>query len=65
MQKYIEKMKIELKELKARIAKAESIIAKPPFDSDKTGLDLLKAQLKYMQCYADCLQSRIKYEVSK
>ena len=65
MQKYIEKMKTEAKELDDRIAKNEKAIKNPPFDSDKRGLDLLKQQVKEMKAYSVVLHQRIEYEVSK
>ena len=65
MQKYIEKMKTELKELKDRIARNEKAIENPPFGSDEMGIDLLKKQVLVMRVYQECLQKRIDYEVSK
>ena len=65
MQKYIEKMKIELEELSGRINRAEKAIENPPFDSDKNGIELLKKQVSAMRAYREILQERIDYEVSK
>ena len=65
MQKYIEKMKIELEELSSRINRAEKAIENPPFNSDKNGIELLKKQVSAMRAYREILQERIDYEVSK
>jgi hypothetical protein len=65
MQKYIERMKIELEELSGRINRAEKAIENPPFDSDKNGIELLKKQVSAMRAYREILQERIDYEVSK
>ena len=65
MQKYIERMKIEVKELDDRISKAEKALENPPFGSDKRGLDLLSEQVKKMKAYSVVLHQRIEYEVSK
>jgi hypothetical protein len=65
MQKYIERMKIELEELSGRINRAEKAIENPPFDSDKNGIELLKKQVTAMRAYREILQERIDYEVSK
>jgi hypothetical protein len=62
MKQFVEKMKVELKELKGRIAKAEQIVATKPFGADKTSIDLLKSQIQYMQGYASFLEQRIEYE---
>ena len=65
MQKYIEKMKVELEELSGRINRAEKAIENPPFNSDKNGIELLKKQVSAMRAYREILQERIDYEVSK
>ena len=65
MKQYIERMKAEHKELKARIKKNLQIIEHPPYDSDKKGLGMLAKQVMAMQEYADILTERIEYEVSK
>ena len=62
MKQFIERMKVELKELKSRIKKAEQAVETPPFGADKTSIDLLKTQIKYMQGYASFLEQRIEYE---
>ena len=65
MQKYIEKMKVELSELESRIKKCEKAIENPPFGADEKGLELLKKQVSAMRAYREILQERIDYEVSK
>ena len=65
MQKYIEKMKIELDELKGRISRAEKAIEQPPYGSDKNGIELLKQQVRAMRVYQEVLEKRIEYEVNK
>ena len=65
MQKYIEKMKVELLELESRIKKCEKAIENPPFGADEKGLELLKKQVSAMRAYREILQERIDYDVSK
>ena len=65
MKQFVERMKVELKELKSRITKAEQAVNNPPYGSDKTGIDLLKSQLQYMRGYASYLEQRIEYEGGK
>lgn len=65
MQKYIEKMKIEAKDLEARIKKNLQIIDNPPYDSDETGLEMLKKQVTAQRAYLAILNERIEYEVAK
>ena len=65
MQKYIEKMIAEEKELNDRIAKAEKAIENPPFGSDTEGLNLLETQVGFMKSYSEVLHRRIDYEVAK
>ena len=65
MQKYIEKMKNELEELKGRINRAEKAIENPPYGSDPNGIDLLKKQVRAMRVYQEVLKQRIEYEVNK
>lgn len=62
MKQFIERMKVELKELKGKIKRAEQAVATPPFGADKTSIDLLKSQIQYMQGYASFLKQRIEYE---
>lgn len=62
MKKYIERMITEKADLKGKIARAEKAVATPPYGADKTSIDLLKSQIKYMQCYASFLEQRIEYE---
>ena len=65
MQKYIEKMKVELTELSGKISRAEKAIENPPYGSDNNGVELLKKQVTAMRAYREILQERIDYEVSK
>lgn len=65
MQKYIERMKIELADLNGKIGRNEKAIENPPFDSDSNGIELLKKQVTAMRAYREILQERIDYEVSK
>lgn len=65
MKQYIERMKVESKELESRIKRNLAIIENPPYDSDEKGLDMLKKQVTAMRAYADILTERIDYEVSK
>lgn len=65
MQRYIEKMIAESKELDSRIKKNLQIIENPPFDSDEVGLGMLKKQVTAMRAYADILTERIRYEESR
>lgn len=62
MQKYIQKMIEEESYLKGKIKQAEKVIANPPFDSDKTGLEMLSEQVKAMKVYSEILHKRIEYE---
>jgi hypothetical protein len=62
MKQFIEKMKIELKDLQGKIKRTEQAVETPPYGADKTSIDLLKAQIKYMQGYASFLEQRIEYE---
>ena len=62
MKQFIERMKVELKELQGRIKRAEQAVATPPYGADKTSIDLLKSQIKYMQGYTSFLEQRIEYE---
>lgn len=65
MQKYIERMKVELAELSGKIGRAEKAIENPPYGSDNNGIELLKKQVTAMRVYREILQERINYEVSK
>ena len=65
MKQFIERMKVELKELQGKIKRAEQAVETPPFGADKTSIDLLKSQIKYMQGYASFLEQRIEYEVKR
>ncbi len=62
MKQFIERMKVELKELQGRIGRAEKAVETLPYGADKTSIDLLKAQIQYMQGYASFLEQRIEYE---
>lgn len=65
MQKYIERMKVELTELNSKIDRAEKAVENPPYGSDNNGIELLKKQVTAMRAYREILQERIDYEVSK
>lgn len=65
MQKYIERMITERKELRDRISKAKSAIANPPYGATKKSVILLGDQVKAMEDYEKCLSDRITYEQEK
>ena len=65
MQKYIERMKVELIDLNGKIGRVEKAVENPPFGSDSNGIELLKKQVSAMRAYREILQERINYEVSK
>ena len=65
MQKYIERMITEKKDLSGKIKKAENAVLNPPYGSDKHGLLLLAEQVKAMKEYERILTERIEYERTK
>ena len=65
MQKYIERMIEEKKELAGRINRASKAIENPPFGSDEKGLSLLSRQIEIMKSYENILAERIDYELGK
>lgn len=65
MQKYIERMIEEKKELAGKINRASKAVENPPFGSDKHGLLLLAEQIKIMKSYEQKLEERIEYERGK
>ena len=65
MQKYLERMITEKKELDGRIQRAEKAIENPPYDSDEKGIELLKKQVESMKVYSSILHERIIYEEMK
>lgn len=65
MQKYVEKMIIEKKDLESKIKRAENVIENPPYGTDKTGMLLLAEQVKAMKEYLSCLNSRLIHEQGK
>lgn len=65
MQKYIERMIEEKKELAGRINRASKAVGNPPFGSDKHGLSLLAKQIEVMKSYENILEERIDYELGK
>lgn len=65
MQKYIERMIEEKKELAGRINRASKAVETPPFGSDKHGLSLLAKQIEAMKSYENILAERIDYELGK
>ena len=65
MQKYIERMIEEKKELAGKINRASKAVENPPFGSDKHGLSLLAEQIEIMKSYEQKLEERIEYERRK
>lgn len=65
MQKYIERMIEEKKELAGKINRASKVVENPPFGSDKHGLSLLAEQIEIMKSYEQKLEERIEYERGK
>lgn len=65
MQKYIERMIEEKKELTGRINRASKAVENPPFGSDKHGLSLLAKQIEIMKSYENILEECIDYELGK
>lgn len=65
MQKYIERMIEEKKELAGKINRASKAVENPPFGSDKHGLSLLAEQIEIMKSYEQKLEERIEYERGK
>ena len=65
MKKYIEKMQIEKKDLEGKIARAEKLLERNPFDLDETGRKLLESQIRYMKGCLDFLDQRIHYEMGE
>ena len=65
MQKYIERMIEEKKELAGKINRASKAVENPPFGSDKHGLTLLAEQIEIMKSYEQKLEERIEYERGK
>ena len=65
MQKYLEKMLNEKRELDGKISRAEKAIENPPFGSDKKGIELLQKQVESMKVYSSILHDRIIYEEMK
>ena len=65
MQKYIERMFTEQKDLEDKIKKAKAALENPPYGSDEKGLKMLAEQVKSMELYLNCLTERIKYEEGK
>ncbi len=65
MQKYIERMIEEKKELAGKINRASKAVENPPFGSDKYGLSLLSEQIEIMKSYEQKLEERIEYERGK
>lgn len=59
MQKYVEKMIIEKKELDGRISKAKKAVENPPYGADSESINLLKEQIIFMESYSAVLEKRI------
>lgn len=62
MQKYVERMFLEKKELDGRISRAKKAVENPPYGADSESIGLLKEQLGYMESYSAVLQKRIDKE---
>lgn len=65
MQKYVEKMITEQKDLEGKLKRAKNAIEKNPFDMNKTQKMLLAQQVKHMESYLDVLNQRIDYETKE
>lgn len=65
MQKYIERMIEEKKDLSGKISRASKALENPPYGSDKHGLELLSKQVEIMKSYETVLAERIEYEMGK
>jgi hypothetical protein len=59
MQKYVERMIIEKKELDGRISKAKKAVENPPYGADSESINLLKEQIVFMESYSVVLEKRI------
>ncbi|MBR3197089.1 MAG: hypothetical protein IKF66_01160 [Methanobrevibacter sp.] len=62
MQKYVERMFSEKKELDGRISRAKKAVESPPYGADSESIELLKEQVGYMESYSSILQKRIDKE---
>ena len=65
MQEYVKRMLVEKDNLVGKIKKAKKAIENPPFGSDEEGINLLTAQVGFMEQYLDVLEKRIKHEEEK
>lgn len=65
MKEYIQRMRVELKELLKKIEKGKAALVVPPYGADDKGQTLLSKQIGFMQCYAEVLEERIKHEEAK
>lgn len=65
MQKFVERMQVEKADLVGKIKKAKAAIENPPYGMDKSGLDMLGAQVKAMEQYLYWLSERINKELEK
>ena len=65
MQKYLDRMITEKKELDARITRAENTVASEPYGMTNTGKELLLRQIIAMKDYSKILSERIEYEGAK
>lgn len=66
--KHIERMEVELKELKEKIEKGKEFLkfeTKSPEFTDEIQRQLLIVQLAYMASYAEALKARINYDKEK
>lgn len=62
MQKFVERMIEERKELVGKIKKAENAITNNPFGVDKEDIELLTNQVKAMKEYLVWLEKRLEKE---
>ena len=65
MQKFLERMIDEDKELDGRINRLKNAVKEPPYGCDGNSLRMLAEQLKAMESYQYWLRERIKYEEQK
>ena len=65
MQKYVERMITEQKDLEGKIKRAKNAIESNPYDMNKTQKILLSQQIEYMKKYLDILNQRIEYEIKE
>ena len=62
MQEYVKKMLVEKKDLEGKIKRAKKAVIQPPYGMGKKQIVMLAEQIKPMEEYLECLNSRIDYE---